>query len=222
MTLTIYKNCIGRVIVAYAGPKPNDSDLKILTDAVNKLIALNKPVEVVEMDRKEAEIHYTKNPVNGQYIYEKREPPASVESLTIVTIPECTVSVSASKEFVESTKLVGGVDIVKFNHRENKQELEVVFNLLAEAPVPAEAKAKATPVSTQSVKPSIKADSVPEVSSALFDAFIDSLQKVRPDVALSTADIEKLRQISSLKNSVLLNSLKNASYSSGFAAHLPK
>lgn len=210
------------MIVAYAGAKPNDADLKVLTDAVNKLIGENKPVSVAEMSRTEAESHYTKNPVNGQYIYEKREPPAGVESLTIVTIPDCTVSVSASKEFVESTKLVGGVELTKFNHRENKQELEVVFTLLAEAPTDKSQQTKAAPAAAATERAVVKADSVPVVTSSILDVFVEAFNNLRPDAKLSATEIETLRRSTTLKSTVLLTALKNNSYGSGFAAHLPK
>lgn len=220
--LTIFLHPLGRVIVAYAGAKPNDADLKTLTDAVNKLIAENKPVQVSEMNRKEAEATYTKSPVNGQFIYEKKEPPATVESLTIVTIPDCTVSVSASTEFVESTKLVGGVEIVKFNHRENKQELEVVYNLLSDAPTPKEIKAKKVAAAAAAPIAVVKAETVPEVTAALLDVFVESINKLRPDAQLTAAEIETLRRSTALKSSVLLTALKNSAYGSGYAAHISK
>lgn len=214
---------LARVIVAYAGPKPEDSDLKVLTDLVNKMIASNKPVEVAEMDRKEAEAHYTKNPVNGQFIYEKKEPPASVTSLTIVTIPELTVSVSAVKDFCATTKEVGGVEIVRFNHREAKQELEVCFNLLDSAPDnTAEAKSSSAPAAAPTIQPAFLADNIPEVYSALLDAFTAALTKTRPDIKLSDAELETLRRNAHLKSTVLLSSLKNTAYGNGFAAHVPK
>jgi hypothetical protein len=214
------------VTVAYAGAKPADADLKVLQDRVNKLIAEDRPVEVTEQDRKAAEALYTKSPVNGQYIYEKKEPPASVTSLTIVTIPETTVSVSASKDFVTSTKLVGAVEVLRFNHREAKQELEVCFQLVDSAPVQekaAEAKQAPAQSSTSSVlsAPSLKADTVPDASVALFNTFFDAIKKTRPDITLSEADMDQIKRTAALKSNVILTCLKNSSYASGFASRMP-
>jgi len=209
--------------VAYAGPKPADSDLKVLQDLVNKLVVEGRAVEVAEMDRKAAEAFYTKNPVNGQYIYEKKEPPASVESLTIVTIPEWTVSVSATKDFVANTKEVGGVEVVRFNHRESKQELEVCFEMRASPPGDSTAaSSKAEASKPAAATPTLKADNVPDASNAIFEAFIEALKRTRSDVQLSPQDLESLKSVSSLKINVILTALKNSAYGAGFTSHLKK
>ena len=209
--------------MAYAGPKPADSDLKVLQDRVNKLIVEARPVEVTEMERKAAEAFYMKNPVNGQYIYEKKEPPAGVESLTIVTIPEWTVSVSASTDFVATTKDVGGVELVRFNHRENKQELEVCFEMRASVSgesVVAAGKAGSSKAAAPVQQ--LVSDNIPSVSDAIFQAFLDALKKTRSDIQLSPQEIENLKTASSLKTSVILTALKNTAYGAGFASHLKK
>jgi hypothetical protein len=214
----------GRVVVAYAGPKPADTDLKVIQDRVNKLILDSIPVEVTEQDRKTAEAHYTKNPVNGQFIYEKKEPPASATSLTIVTIPDVTVSVSASKDFVTTTKEVGGIEILRFNHREAKQELEVCFQLTDGVPSASSSSDTKNTASNTSQSapavPALKVHAVADAYSALFDAFVDSLAKTRPDIQLSSSDLDNLKSQASRKSNVILTALKNNSYASGFSAHI--
>jgi hypothetical protein len=212
------------VVVAYAGPKPADSDLPIIQDRVTEMIGKALPVEVSEQDRKTAEVHYTKNPVNGQFIYEKKEPPATVTSLTIVTIPEWTVSVTAVKDFVATTKEVVGVKVLRFNHREAKQELEVCFELSDVASQTSNssssAKAASTAPAAAPAAPKLKADTVADASNALFDAFFEALAKTRSDIQLSTTDIENIKRNASLKSSVVLTVLKNSAYAAGFGAHL--
>lgn len=215
---------VGRVVVAYAGPKPADSDVKLLQDRVNKFIADSIPVEVSEQDRKTAEAHYTKTPVNGQFIYEKKEPPASVTSLTIVQIPDVTVSVSAFKDFVATTKEVVGVSVLRLNHREAKQELEVCFQLtdgVQATSEPTNTKNAASSASkTKAVAAKLKVDSVPDAYSALFEAFTATLAKTRPDIQLSPSDLENLKRQSSMQSEVILTALKNSAYARGYASHL--
>lgn len=178
-------------------------------------------MEVTEQERKAAEAHFTKNPVNGQYIYEKKEPPASVTSLTIVTIVDWTVIASASKDFVASTKQVGSVKLARFNHRENKQELEVAFEI-SDAPVtekPADAKTKEAPKASAAPTPT-HTDNVSDASTALFAAFFDALNKTRPELQLSQTDIDQIKRNANLKTNVILTALKNSSYASGYAARL--
>lgn len=207
--------------MAYAGPKPADSDLKVLQDRVNKLIVEGRAVEVTEMERKAAEAFYTKNPVNGQYIYEKKEPPASVETLTIVTIPEWTVSVSASTDFVATTKEVGGVELVRFNHRESKQELEVCFEMRSSpSGESGAAPPKGNASKTAATGQKLMADNVPNASDAIFQTFLEALKKTRGDIQLSPQEIESLKSAASLKTTVILTALKNAAYGAGFASHL--
>jgi hypothetical protein len=67
------------VCVEYANAdSPKEDVLAQIQEHVTKKIRDNVPVVIDELDRKEAEEKYRKDNVNGQFIYEKRQPPASI------------------------------------------------------------------------------------------------------------------------------------------------
>jgi Ser-tRNA(Ala) deacylase AlaX len=65
--------------VEYKGEKvPTDAERASIEEAANKKVKENLFVEITEMDRAAAEAQFAKEFVNGQNIYEKKQPPASL------------------------------------------------------------------------------------------------------------------------------------------------
>jgi len=77
-----------RLVVEYTQPeKPNDEILKQIEQAAAAKVKENLEIIVTTQTRAKAEAWYSAHPVNKQFIYERRPPPAHLNQLNILEIP---------------------------------------------------------------------------------------------------------------------------------------
>lgn len=177
----------------------------------NLIIKENRAIETFVLNRKEAEEKYKNNLVNGQFIYEKRAPPESVEEVTIIHIPDWTICCSVTDDVCPVTSEVGSIKVLRFNHRPQKKELELCFQISG-AKVEESTKSKQTVVREVKVRP----DDVNIVADSLFDLFITQLESI--DQKLDDKKKADLKAGFTFKAKNILTVLKNASYASGMSA----
>lgn len=208
---------IGRVIVEYDGPTPDNSTLKDIESLSNKIVKDNVSIEVLELPRSEAENRF-KDLVNGQFIYEKRRPPENIDVLTIVHIPDWTICCSPTKDICKSTGDVGYIQILRYNHRPQKKELEVCFQLTGMNNQKEEGKVKDEKSNTAQVKQVDAVDDVNSVVDRLYNLFLSELNRVEPSHNISEEKLKTLHEKFTFKASNMLTAFKNASYSKGLFA----
>jgi alanyl-tRNA synthetase len=112
----------GRLSVEYEG-KPTEQQIQEIEDLANKKIQENVPIEMFEMDRKEAESKY------GNIIYDKFPVPAHVQKLTITQIQDWNINCCLGPH-VATTGEIGKIKILKCRSRPNRKELEISFELV--------------------------------------------------------------------------------------------
>jgi len=111
----------GRLTVEYDG-KPTEKQIREIEMLANKKIDENVPIEMFEMDRKEAEETY------GNIIYDKFPVPAHVQKLTITRIGDWNINCCLGPH-VKTTGGIGQIKILKHRARPNKKELEISFEV---------------------------------------------------------------------------------------------
>jgi len=233
---------LGSIIVEYkSADKPTDDILKQIEKAANFKIKEDLEIVVEEEDRAAAEAKYKAEPVNKQFIYEKRAPPAQITKLNILTIPGTfsvcrigaqpiwhfapvipgwTIAAVASTDFSKRTSEIGNVVISKFKHRPQKSELELCFEV-TDAPAPTPQTAKPTATSAP-VKPSKDYNNTFVIAKELVDGFLASLEDSKVGVKLTAEQQEAVRKLLVAKTESTVNLVKNAAYASGFSAPLKK
>lgn len=120
----------GRLTVRFER-KPNDTEIANIETEANKKIQENAPVEMLEMDRAEAEARW------GDFIYDIFPLPSSITKPTILYIPDQNApdgrdfwNVNAcNKTHTRTTGEVGSIKISKWRYRLSKQLLEISFDI---------------------------------------------------------------------------------------------
>lgn len=120
----------GRLTVCF-DRKPNDTEMTHIEAEANTKIQENVSVEVLEMDRADAEARW------GDFIYDVFPLPLSITKPTILYIPDNNApddqdfwNVNAcNKNHTKMTGDVGSIKISKWRYRPSKQLLEISFDI---------------------------------------------------------------------------------------------
>ena len=102
--------------------KPTNEELTRIEEAANQKIMENAPSEVHEMSRSDAEARW------GEDIYDLFPLPTELKVVKIFHIPDWNVN-TCGKQHCTKTGELGGLKIVKWRYRSNKQLLEISFDV---------------------------------------------------------------------------------------------
>ena len=111
----------GRITVEYSG-KPDERQIREIEELANRKIQEDVPIEVLEMDRDEAENTF------GNIIYDKFPVPPHARKLKIVHIRDWNINCCAG-EHVKTTGEIGRIKIRKVRARQKRGELEISFEV---------------------------------------------------------------------------------------------
>jgi alanyl-tRNA synthetase len=118
------KESHGRLTIQY-DRKPTDEEIKLVEDKVKGKIGENATIEVLKMDREEAEKRW------GDLIYDVFPIPESVTNLSICHIEGWNVN-ACNKIHTSTTGEIGGFKLTKVRFRNAKQLLELSFDVFDE------------------------------------------------------------------------------------------
>ena len=104
--------------------KPTDDEIQKIQKEANKKIQDNVPVEVLEMDRDEAEVRW------GDLIYDVFPIPDSITRLSICHIKDWNVN-ACNKNHTRTTGEIGELKISKARYRNSKKVLEISYDITA-------------------------------------------------------------------------------------------
>lgn len=218
----------GRLVVEYTAAEPPSKDkLQEIEDLANAKIREDLAIEITKMSREAAEAKYKSAPVNNTYLYDKFGVPAHVTELNVLEIKDWNVN-CVTGEYLKSTGPLKGLKVLRVNHRPQKTELEVCFQIGVEVAAPVKTVAKSTAAPTPVPTPAASAPSARSVHSALDDTThvtqllaAMAVRAVREDVQLelSAAQEQQLTQSFQQRAEQLLALYKNHAYSRGFKAH---
>jgi alanyl-tRNA synthetase len=102
--------------------KPTDEEMQMIEEAANQKIGEDVPTEVHEMARCDAETRW------GNDIYDLFPLPAELKVVKVFHLPGWNVN-TCSKQHTAKTAEVGGIKILKWRYRTNKQLLEMSFDV---------------------------------------------------------------------------------------------
>ncbi len=111
----------GRLTVEF-GEKPTDSQMEEIEKLANNKIKENVPIEMFEIDRKEAEKKH------GNIIYDKFPVPTSIQRLTLTQIKNWNINCCLGPH-VKTTGEVLQIKILTHRARPNRKELEISFEV---------------------------------------------------------------------------------------------
>lgn len=112
----------GRLTVQFER-KPADDEIAHVEKAANQKIGENAAVEVIEMERGEAEAKF------GNAIYDLFPLPSSITSLRICVIENWNIN-CCNKQHCATTGEIGVIKLGKPRFRENKRLLEIPFDVI--------------------------------------------------------------------------------------------
>ena len=120
----------GRLTVQF-DRKPSDAEVAHIEAEANKKIQENVPVEVLKMERTDAEARW------GDFIYDVFPLPPTITRPTILYISDQNASEgqdfwnvnACNKTHTRTTGEVGAIHISKWRYRPSKQILEISFNI---------------------------------------------------------------------------------------------
>lgn len=112
----------GRLSVQFER-KPTDEEMADVQAEANGCIGMNLPVEIIEMQRDDAEKKY------GSMIYDAFPLPANVTQLKIANIEGWNIN-CCNKAHTQTTADVGNIRIDHWRFREAKRTLEISFKIL--------------------------------------------------------------------------------------------
>ncbi len=213
-------------MVEYTAAEPPSKDkLQEIEELANAKIREDLPIEITKMSREAAEAKYTAAPVNNTYLYDKFGVPAHVTELNVLEIKDWNVN-CVTGEYLKSTGPLKGLKVLRVNHRPQKSEFEICFQIGVEVAAPAKSGTKSAAAATP-VTPAAPAVSARSVHSELDDtAHVTQLlasmavRAVREDVQLelSAAQEQQLVQSFQQRAEQLLALYKNHAYARGFKA----
>lgn len=112
----------GRLTVQF-DRKPTADELSKIEELANEKIEEDAPIEVLELDRAEAEERW------GDSIYDLFPLPASITRLKIFHLPGWNVN-ACNKEHTATTGDFGSLEITRTRFRAKKQLLEISFDII--------------------------------------------------------------------------------------------
>mmetsp|Transcript_14402 Transcript_14402/g.20084 ORF Transcript_14402/g.20084 Transcript_14402/m.20084 type:complete len:251 (+) Transcript_14402:147-899(+) len=197
----------GRLVVEYK-KSASAEQLQQIDKLANELIKKNLEVRSFAMAREEAEKKY-----GIENLYDKIQPPESIKELTIVEIPDWVVN-SCLGTHIKNTSEIGSIKVIRQNFRDNKGELEIVFEVTessnsnassSDAKKPVPQKAQLNPY-----------DDVHHVSKLILDEMLRELKNLNVDVS----KVEK-QLVASLEPKIAakVNTTKNIAFTNGMNAH---
>jgi tryptophanyl-tRNA synthetase len=231
----------GRLTVEWSNGEATPEQVAKIEELINQKIRENVDITVTPMDRKEAEAKYRDKPVNGMFIYDKFPVPESVTQVNVLEIPDWNVN-CCSGTHLKKTGEVRPIKITRQNYRENKKELQFVFELL-DAPAAttsssSSSSASSSPAASSSSnnnakkggkaavpdKPAINTreiDDVRVVSDKLLNEMLEELKKIGGAAAALSAE-QQAQLLSTLRPRYeqRLTSLKNQAFTNGFTAKI--
>jgi len=102
--------------------KPTDVEMDRIEELANQKIREDTTVEIQEMSRSDAEARW------GDDIYDLFPLPAELKIVKIFHIPGWNVN-TCEKQHTKRTGEIGGMKIIKWRYRANKQLLEMSFDV---------------------------------------------------------------------------------------------
>jgi alanyl-tRNA synthetase len=111
----------GRLTLQY-DRKPTPEEINRIEELANSKIQGDSPIEVTDIDRKDAEERW------GDAIYDLFPIPLTTTRLTILHIPDWNVN-ACNKEHTASTAEIGHLTITKTRYRANKRLLEISYDI---------------------------------------------------------------------------------------------
>jgi alanyl-tRNA synthetase len=111
----------GRIAVEY-NRKPTEEEIAEIQGKVDEKIAEDTGIEIHDMSRRDAEKRW------GDWIYDKFPLPESIQQLSVFYLPDWNVN-ACNKKHTKTTGEVGSVKITKTRYRNNRQVLEVSFDV---------------------------------------------------------------------------------------------
>jgi alanyl-tRNA synthetase len=102
--------------------KPTPEEVVRIEELVNSKILGDAPVEVTDMERREAEALY------GDAIYDLFPLPSSITRLSILLIPDWNVN-ACNEQHTPTTAEIGRLTITKIRHRATKGLLEISYDI---------------------------------------------------------------------------------------------
>jgi alanyl-tRNA synthetase len=111
----------GRLTLQY-DRKPTPEELTKIEGLANSKILEDAPLEVTDIDRKDAEERW------GDAIYDLFPLPPTITRLTILHIPNWNVN-ACNREHTASTAEIGHLTITKTRYRANKKLLELSYDI---------------------------------------------------------------------------------------------
>jgi alanyl-tRNA synthetase len=111
----------GRLVIEYEGT-PTEEQIQEIERLANSKITEDVPVEMFEMDRREAEQKF------GNIIYDKFPVPAHVKRLTITRIEGWNMNCCLGPH-MKTTGEIGWLRITHHRARPNRKELEISFEV---------------------------------------------------------------------------------------------
>ena len=111
----------GRLTLQY-DRKPTPEELAKIEELANSKILEDSPVEVTDIDRKDAEERW------GDAIYDLFPLPPTITRLTILHIPDWNIN-ACNREHTASTAEIGHLTITKTRYRANKRLLEISYDI---------------------------------------------------------------------------------------------
>jgi len=221
---TISVNCLraneGRITIPL-NRKFNEEELQQIENLSNDVIQRNIDVLVYTMERKELEKVFDKNA-----IYDKVPPPENIEKLTVVEIKDWNINCCPG-DHVKSTGYVRPIRILRQNLRENKMEVELVFELLDS---PGFEKPPSSTRSTSLKNVRHHQEKIRQIQSKNNDSIENTSFQIISDVlkTLKNQNIELKQDQETVLHETLkpllesrLVLMKNSSYSKGFMAAMP-
>jgi alanyl-tRNA synthetase len=215
----------GRIAVQWDKGLISNEQMKEIEQLTNKKREENLDVRVNIMNRIEAENKYKNNLVNETYIYDKYPVPNSITEVNIVEIENWNVN-CCSGVHLKKTGEVRPIKILRQNYRENKKELEFVFELTNDLnnPIPTTAKDKKLAKKKINQQQQQKQESQNENKINNDNILIitnELLNDIFKTMKLKNIEIseEKEKEIEKLLKPKIegrLNLLKNISYTKGF------
>jgi alanyl-tRNA synthetase len=111
----------GRIHIEF-DRKPSDEEIRLIEEKVNQVIMEDRDIEVLKLNREEAEERW------GDWIYDRFPIPEEIRELDIFHLPGWNVN-ACNKKHTETTGEVGKISIIKTRFRNSRNELEVSYEV---------------------------------------------------------------------------------------------
>jgi len=115
------KESHGRLTLQH-NKKPTPEEIAHIEELANSKIREDSPVEVIDMDRQDAEERW------GDFVYDLFPLPPTITRLTILHIPDWNVN-ACNREHTPTTGAIGALRITKTRYRANKELLEISYEI---------------------------------------------------------------------------------------------